>query len=459
MKKLISLILPVILILVISHNPLISQDNNKNKTTAPAKTSKQVNSQVKQINPAHQQMIINMNRPSSGEHNRNYPSQQHPALLKINNMPAYGKLQLTPENQVKQHIRNNPQPQVNNKPAIGKPQLMPENQAKQQIRNNPQPQPVSKPFHSKNDQSEVKTDNKLNQQQNVNTASVKHHHAFEPNYIRKKLKKIGVVSEPGYIVNREEVINTDRAHSIIAFPKEGFDKRPLNAAAFSARRFNDTMIRSHMSLIDGIDWQDRIHGFNQTETRPNFYYWHKENNFNYCHFIDNSGYHWYGWYVENNYFWTRYFNNRWWWYDVDYDRWCFWNDGFWWWQDPYHMGDLYCYNDSDYIPCNSADDNVAVTVPDNNNIRTFASPDNSRIVKVVADTEDAFLYDTSNPPAFKPFYLASGVQDVMFSDPRNGKPLEIILKLSDLSFDIFDSNGNPYSPVPAEDSQSNETIQ
>jgi hypothetical protein len=200
-----------------------------------------------------------------------------------------------------------------------------------------------------------------------------------------------------------------------------------------------------MSRVSGSDWQDRVRGFNQSENQTGRYFWHKDNNFDYCHYVDNSGYDWYGWYSGNSYFWTRNFNDRWWWYDADFDRWCFWNNGFWWWQDPYHMGDIYCYNDADYIPCNSAEDNVAVTVPDDANMRSFTSPDKTRVVKVVADTKDAFLYDTAKSPAFNPVYLASGVADVQFSDTGNGRGLEIMLKLGDSSYDMFDANGNAYN--------------
>jgi hypothetical protein len=146
---------------------------------------------------------------------------------------------------------------------------------------------------------------------------------------------------------------------------------------------------------------------------------------------------------------VRNFDSRWWWYDADFDRWCFWNDGFWWWQDPYHIGDLYCYNDNSYVPVNSANDNVAVAVPDNGNVHSYTSPDNTRVVKVVADTQGAFLYDVSNQPKFSPIYLASGVQDVMFSDTTSGKPLEVILKLNDGTFDMFDGSGEPYNAAGA----------
>jgi hypothetical protein len=404
MKRLITLIMTLILMVAASASAdqRNAQNNNNRKTAVPAKTSGQKVNQSKQMKSTQEHVLINLKRPSSGGQNRNFPSQQpqHPSKQQTVSKPSYGKLQLAPNNQIKQQGRQN----------SGKPPLA------------------------------------MSHEAGPNTAVVVHHHPYEPNYVRQKLKKLGVVSAPGYIVSREEVIHTDRAHSVIAYPKVGFDNRPLNATAYSSRHLNDNIIRTQMSLVDSIEWHNRILGFNQAETQVNHYYWHNANNFNYCHFIDNLGYHWYGWYLGNKYFWIRNFSNRWWWYDADYDHWCFWNNGFWWWQDPYHIGDLYCYNNANYIPCNSAEDNVAVVVPDDSNTRSFTSPDKTRIVKVVADTQDAFLYDTANPPAFNPIYLASGVQDVIFSDPNNGRPLEIILKLNDQSFDMFDGNGNPYNP-------------
>ncbi len=66
---------------------------------------------------------------------------------------------------------------------------------------------------------------------------------------------------------------------------------------------------------------------------------------------------------------------------------------------------------------------------------------------MVTETQDAYLYDTSKEPSFNPVYLASGVKDVQFSDTSSGRPLQIVLKLNDNSFDIFDGQGLPYAPV------------
>jgi hypothetical protein len=64
---------------------------------------------------------------------------------------------------------------------------------------------------------------------------------------------------------------------------------------------------------------------------------------------------------------------------------------------------------------------------------------------VVQSDGDAFLYDAAAVPTFDPIYLASGVQSVQYSDVNNGRPLEIVLKLNDGSFDLFDAQGNSYN--------------
>jgi hypothetical protein len=287
--------------------------------------------------------------------------------------------------------------------------------------------------------------------QNYSQAGVKaavavHHHAYAQGYVRQKLQKMGVSSEPGLITDRSEMMDTDKTHSAIRFPQKGADHQPITAAVVSPRHFNDDVVRDNMKLVNSPDWLNRLNGFNSSENQTGHYYWHNDGGINYCHYLDASGYHWYGWYVGDQYFWTRNFNGRWWWYDSDFNRWCFWNNDFWWWQDPNHVADLYCYNNDNYIPCNSAEDQVVVTASSDSTMRSIPSSDGTRIVKLDEQTQDAFLYDTANPPSFAPVYLASGVESVDFSDTSNGRPMEIILKLNDGSFDMFDAQGNSYNP-------------
>lgn len=280
----------------------------------------------------------------------------------------------------------------------------------------------------------------------VRAAVAVHHHAYTQGYVRQKLQKLGVVSEPSVITDRSEMVETDAAHSTVRLPEKGPDHQPLKATQVSPRHFNDESVRDRMSLVDSPDWQARIGQYNVSENQTGHYYWHNDGGVDYCHYRDQSGYDWYGWYSGDQCFWTRNFNGRWWWYDTGFNRWCFWHDGFWWWQDPNHVGDLYCYDGDSYIPSNSAEDQIVVTAPEGGAQQVFNSPDGTRQVRLSADSQDAFLYDTADPPTFTPVYLASGVQSVEFSGTGNGRPMQIMLKLNDGSFDMFDEQGNSYNP-------------
>ena len=284
----------------------------------------------------------------------------------------------------------------------------------------------------------------------VRNANVVHHHAYAQGYVRQKLSKIGVKSEPSHITDRSEMVSTDRAHSTISYPQTGPKGEAIRGSLVSPRQFNNAGVRAQMSLVNRPAFTAQIGRENADETQRGRTYWHSGNGFNYAHYIDNSGYHWYGFYSGSQYFWTRNYAGRWWWYDSGYNRWCFYNDNYWWWQDPYHVGDLYCYDDNDYVDANSADDQIVVTGAEEANETTYSSPDGTRMVKVVQSDGDAFLYDAAAIPTFDPIYLASGVQSVQYSDVNNGRPLEIVVKLNDGSFDIFDAQGNPYNSETSE---------
>jgi hypothetical protein len=361
--------------------------------------------------PARQPVVINMSRPASGGHNRNFPSQQSAPQPATHAQPSYGRLNWTaPASNANHNFNQGTRPGQS---------------------------PITTNF---------RPNAKAYSSPGLRASVAIHHHPYTQGYVRKKLQKIGVTREPSLITDRSQIIHTSRQFSTIRYPGVGPDRLSINATIVSPRHFNDPVVRDHMALVDTADWHDRIAGFDNSEIERNHYFWHTDSSFNYCHYIDGQGYHWWGWYVGSQFFWNRYYAGRWWWYDSDFDRWCFWNEGYWWWQDPYHVGDLYCYNDDSYIPCNSAEDQVVVTSPDDAQFQVYNSPDGTRQVKIVSGTQDAFLYDTANPPNFQPVYLASGVESVSFSDPNSGRPLEIVLKLNDGTFDMFDANGNSYGP-------------
>jgi hypothetical protein len=186
-------------------------------------------------------------------------------------------------------------------------------------------------------------------EQGTKAANVVHSKPIAQDNVKKELRKTGVTKKPGYIANQADILRTDRQHSMIRFPQAGPDREKLIASPVSVRHFNDAVVRNHMRLLDRDDWRLKVRNLNSIEIVINRYYWHSDTGFKYCHYIDNSGYQWYGWYVGARFFWNRYYNGRWWWYDSDFDRWCFWDNGSWLWQDPYHPGVLYRYDNAVYL--------------------------------------------------------------------------------------------------------------
>ncbi len=284
----------------------------------------------------------------------------------------------------------------------------------------------------------------------IRAANVVHHQAYAQGVVRQRLAKIGVKSEPSHITDRSEIVSTDRAHSIIGYPRTGPKGEAIKGSLVSARAFNNSGVRAQMTLVNRPEFSQQLERERAGENERGRTYWHTGAGFNYAHYVDNSGYHWYGWYNNNQYFWTRNYEGRWWWYDTGFNRWCFYNNNYWWWQDPYHVGDLYVYDNSGYVPANSADDQIVVTGSEQANDIAYNSPDGTRTVKIAKDDGDAFLYDTANPPSFDPIYLASGVESVQYSGENNGRPTEIVLRLNDGSYDMFDAQGNPYNSQTSE---------
>jgi len=99
---------------------------------------------------------------------------------------------------------------------------------------------------------------------------------------------------------------------------------------------------------------------------------------------------------------------------------------------------VYVYDNGNYL---AAGQNGAANTQSLSTPSIYTSNDGSRMVKVIS--QDAFLYDAQDPPAFKPIYLGSGVKEAHFSNPKNGNALQIMLILTDGSFEMFDSEGNP----------------
>ena len=104
------------------------------------------------------------------------------------------------------------------------------------------------------------------------------------------------------LTDRSQMLDLTRQQSSIRLPKMGPDKQPLSSTAISPRDYNNEIVRDHMALIDSDSWAQQADHLDQTENQSGHYYWHKDNGFNYCHYQDGQGNHWWGWYAGNNYF-------------------------------------------------------------------------------------------------------------------------------------------------------------
>ena len=195
-------------------------------------------------------VVINMNRGTSGGHNRNFPSQQpvqRPAqqpsqgaapAQRPQQQPSYGQLHWNaPAAQ---------QPQRRQAPSYQQVQpWAPSNQGR--VNSRPNPQPYRAP--------------------GVNAAVAVHHHPYTQGYVRKKLQKLGVTAEPNLITDRAEIIHTDRAHSIIRYPQRGLGSHGRSTVGgclpgISTTPLSGTGCGCWMGPIGG----DRINGLYVTKT-------------------------------------------------------------------------------------------------------------------------------------------------------------------------------------------------
>jgi hypothetical protein len=282
------------------------------------------------------------------------------------------------------------------------------------------------------------------------------HPSFDPQRyahqsVRERLKDIGLDHEPQRISKRSEILVSPRRQSSIPLPKVGPGGKAWHGSLLRPAGVQLSIVNQHMAVVSAGLWQGRILSHDREERRAGRYYWHRDSGFDYCHYYDPFGFHWYGWYFGSQFFWTRHFGSRWWWYDSAFDRWTYYNEGYWWWQDPSHRDDLYCYRDGYYQPITAAVNRASAAAPSPaEDAPPWKSPDGTCQVKLLSG--DAFLYDLGDPPAFDPQFLASGVSSVEYSPGANGQPLEILLKLKDGGFKLFDAQGRPYRAEAGEGS-------
>lgn len=272
---------------------------------------------------------------------------------------------------------------------------------------------------------------------------------------------MGIHSVPQPWTHRYQYVTSNRGHSTISLPRTGPNGLALSAHVMVRTQIGSAVVQQHMASLRANTLEmNRINGYNQTETRANFYYWHTYNGYNYCHYYDPWGYHWYGWYVGDSCFWTRYYWGNWWWYDPSYSRWCYWHDGGWWWNDPDNTTIVYVYENGDYnavntdtsaapAPAAPTDSAAAPGSPAGNPAAStgpivqkglYKSPDGTCVVKIFGDSNDAILSDTANPPKFKAVFLGSNAKSVAFNAASDGSE-QVTVTFTDGSVKNFDEQG------------------
>lgn len=196
------------------------------------------------------------------------------------------------------------------------------------------------------------------------------------------------------------------------------------------------------------------------------YQWHHWDGREVCHHYDPYGYHWWGFYVGPVYFWTRYWDDNYWWYDPYWHRWVYLHDSRWWWRDPYNTEVVYVYTDNGYYRYDDApggggvvmnpDPTPPVVMPPDPEPTpvaqqpiVYTSADGTRIVTISADgKKTAYLSDTADPPAFQPVWLGDGVTEVRFKLDEQGALSQILTITDDGGFSVFDRNGYAINNQP-----------
>lgn len=270
-----------------------------------------------------------------------------------------------------------------------------------------------------------------------------------PPVISERYKRLGISRLPDPVKDRSKWPDSRKDRSVVLNPSRDYQGKPFHLKDLPRTQIGRTEVKRHMKdIATNPQFVREMDHIRTADKNVNFYYWHSWNNNRYCHYIDHWGAHWYGWTVGPSFYWTRYNAGYWWWYDPDFGRWCYWHDGWWWWHDPYHVNVAYVYVDGNYVSSNPGTEEPPAVEP--SNLRTYKSSDGTRLVKVLGQEEDAFLYDASTPPDFDPVYLASGVQEVKFSSTNSGRRLQVLVFMRDGSFSLFDDRGNPDSGTAEE---------
>jgi hypothetical protein len=227
----------------------------------------------------------------------------------------------------------------------------------------------------------------------------------------------------------------------------------------------------HIRVIGDHGVQDHLRGVQNGWDRNDHGYHHDTwGGHDMWHHYDEFGFHWWGFYIGNYYFWTRYDNGMYWWFDPYWHRWCWLNGPSWWWQDV--NGVIYIVIDGVYYQYQD-DNGTVVVVPDPappvdvppgppapSQPASYYSADATRFVTIDPTDGSAYLYDATVADASDPRaqgrLLGTGVSTVQFAYSTAADGTTQVLQQINLSFSdgvttaVVDPNGEREVQLPGD---------
>lgn len=195
------------------------------------------------------------------------------------------------------------------------------------------------------------------------------------------------------------------------------------------------------------------------------HYWFYNNGMRHSHYYDHYGVHWFGFYLGDVYFWTRYHSGKLWWNDATRGRSLYYQDGFWWWANPMAPGVPYIYRDGRYLRYEPVRGGYRTTpetpsspVEAPEDQTSFYSEDGTRLVEIFGEKKEAYLYDATGEEPELLAFLAENVEEVQFSGGTEDAALQVLVISVDeeglKSFTLFDAEGIPYgAPTDSVDTE------
>ncbi len=129
-------------------------------------------------------------------------------------------------------------------------------------------------------------------------------------------------------------------------PDQGRDGNPLGV--------DESIYAPPADILDKLSDPglfEEIKKAKKKENQVNRIYWHTSTGWEYCHFRDEEGNHWYGWNDRKAFHWVLWRGDRYWWHDDFAGNWLYYFRGYWLRAHQQSSGDLQVLINSEYYVC------------------------------------------------------------------------------------------------------------